>query len=372
MQIAEVEAIPIAIPLETPVSFATRTLRYRDHAVTYIRTESGHEGVGWTLGYESADLIADVVNGTLAPMIEGEDPRDVRRLYRQMTDGTVQIGRRGAVMRAISTVDIACWDVAATAAETPLHKYLGAARDAVPSYASGGYYRDEKGHSALREEVNRYTQAGHDAVKMKVGRLSVSEEIERVRAVREELGADRTLLMDANGAWDSAPEALRFCRAAADYNPYFIEEPAMPDNIDLLARINDSLDYSVATGELESTRYGFATLIRAGAADILQPDVTVVGGITEWIRVANTAAARDIPIAPHYVHNLHTPLLCTVDNATWIEYFYRDQDVVVFDEVVKNPLTPDAEGMMRPNDRPGHGIELDRDAIAQYRSLPDG
>lgn len=371
MEIVEVECVPIAIPLETPVSFATRTVKYRDHAVTFVRTDTGHEGVGWTLGYESADLIADAVTETLAPLVAGEDPRDARKLYQRMVDGTVQIGRRGAFMRAISTVDIACWDAAARAAETPLSKYLGAARDAVPAYASGGYYRDEKGHEGLRAEVRRYVDAGHDAVKMKVGRLSVPEEVERVRAVRDELGPDRTLLMDANGAWDSAPEALRFCRSAAAFDPYFVEEPAMPDSVDLLARINDGLDYSVATGELESTRYGFEALLRAGAADVLQPDVTVVGGITEWLTVANAVATRDVPIAPHYVHNLHTPLLCAADNGTWIEYFYRDQDVVVFDEVVENPLRPDGDGLIRPNDRPGHGIELDNGKLEEYRGMPE-
>jgi D-arabinonate dehydratase len=370
MEITEVESVPIAIPLETPVSFATRTVRYRDHAVTFVRTDTGHEGVGYTLGYESADLIADAVNDTLAPMVEGEDPRDTERLYRRMFDGTVQVGRRGAFLRAISTVDIGLWDVAARAAETPLHKYLGASRDSVPAYASGGYYREEKGTEGLREEIQRYVDAGHDAVKMKVGRLSTREEVERVRAVRETIGPDRTLLMDANGAWDTAPDALRDCRAFGEFDPYFVEEPAMPDNVDLLARINDGLDYSVATGELEATRYGFADLLRADAAAVLQPDVSVVGGITEWLKVANAASAVDVPIAPHYVHNVHTPLLCAIDNPTWVEYFYRDQDVVVFDEVVENPITPE-DGVVRPHDRPGLGLDIDRDKLAEYRGLPD-
>ncbi|MFB6310103.1 MAG: mandelate racemase/muconate lactonizing enzyme family protein [Salinirussus sp.] len=371
MEIVEVEAIPIAIPLETPVSFATRTIHYRDHAITYVRTADGQEGVGYSLGYESADLIADAVNNTLGPLVEGEDPRDTERLYSRMVDGSVQVGRRGAFMRAISTVDIACWDVAAKAVETPLYKYLGAAREEIPAYASGGYYRDEKGHEGLRDEVDRYVRAGHDTIKMKVGRRPASDELERVRAVRETIGPERTLLMDANGAWDSAPAALQFCQAAAEFDPYFIEEPAMPDNIDLLSRINDRIDYAVATGELESTRYGFQTLLRAGAAGILQPDATVVGGITEWLKVANMANAVDVPIAPHYNWNLHVSLLCAIDNATWVEYFYRDQDVKVFDDVVADPIAPD-NGMMRPPDRPGHGVQLDPDAIERFRGLPEG
>lgn len=370
MRITDVEAIPIAIPLETPVSFATRTVSYRDHVITYVRTADGSEGVGFSLGYESADLLADIVEGTLAPLIEGEDPRDTERLWRTMFDGTVQVGRKGAFLRAISAVDIALWDLAAKAADVPLYKYLGANSESVPAYASGGYYRDEKGYEGLREEVQRYVDAGHRIVKMKVGRCDVHEEVKRVQAVRETIGPERTLLLDANGAWTSAPEALRNCRAFAEFDPYFIEEPAMPDNIDLLARINDGLEYSVATGELESTRYGFADLLRTDAAGILQPDVTVVGGITEWLKVAHTAASFDIPITPHYNWNLHTTLLCTIENGTWVEYFYRDQDVKVFDDIVADPIRPE-NGEMQPPDRSGHGVALDRDAVEQFRGFPD-
>lgn len=369
MRITEVESIPIAIPLETPVSFATRTIEYRDHAITYVRTADGLEGVGYSLGYESADLMADAVNETLAPLIEGEDPRDTERLWRRMFDGTVQVGRRGAFLRAISSVDIALWDVAAKAADAPLYKYLGANSESVPAYASGGYYRDDKDHDGLRSEIERYVDAGHDTVKMKVGRLSVTEEVPRVRAVREVIGGERTLLLDANGAWTDAPEGLRNCRAFAEFDPYFIEEPAMPDNVDLLAAINAGIAYPVATGELESTRYGFANLLRADAAGVLQPDATVVGGITEWLKVANTAATYDVPIAPHYNWNLHTSLLCAIENGTWVEYFYRDQDVKVFDDVVANPVTP-VDGEMHPPDRPGHGVELDDGAIERFRGLP--
>ena len=370
MEIIEVESFPIAIPLKSPVSFATRTITYRDHAITYIRTADGLEGVGYSLGYESADLIADAVNNVLGPIVEGADPRDTERLWREMFDSTVQVGRRGAFLRAISTVDIALWDIVAKAAGMPLYKLLGANSESVPAYASGGYYRDDKDHEALRDEVSRYVEAGHDIVKMKVGRCSVSEEIERVRAVREELGDERTLLLDANGAWTTEQAALTNCRAFSEFHPYFIEEPAMPDNVDLLARINAGIDYSVATGELEATRYGFANLLRADAAGVLQPDATVVGGITEWIKVANTAATYDIPIAPHYNWNLHTSLLCSIENATWVEYFYRDQDVKVFDDVVAEPITPE-NGMVRPPDRPGHGVQLDTDVLDRFRGLPE-
>jgi D-arabinonate dehydratase len=249
--------------------------------LTYVRTNTGHEGVGYSLGYEGSGVISHAVERLLAPLLEGEDPRDTERLWRRMFDGNVQVGRKGVLLRAISTVDMALWDVKAKAAGEPLYKLLGGWRDAVPSYASGGYYRDEKGTEKLREEIRRYIAEGHDVVKMKVGRLSVPEEVERVAAVREELGPDRTLLMDANGAWGTKTEAVRACRAFAEHDPYFIEEPVPPDSVELMAAVNAAIDYPVAAGELEFSRYGFAQLLNAKAVDIPQPDVTVVGGSTE-------------------------------------------------------------------------------------------
>ncbi|ESP87978.1 mandelate racemase/muconate lactonizing enzyme family protein [Candidatus Halobonum tyrrellensis] len=365
MQITEVESLAASIPLEEPVSFATRTVEERDHAVAYVRTDGGIEGLGYTLGYGGSHLVADAVTDLLAPIVEGEDPRDTERLWREMFDGTVQIGRKGAVVRAIAIVDIALWDIAAKAADAPLYKYLGAYRDAVPAYASGGYYRDGKGTEALRAEMETYVERGHDAVKMKVGRLSPAAEEERVAAVRDAVGDETTLMVDANGAWRNKPEALETCRRIAAYDPYFVEEPVMPDSVSLMAEVNDALDYAVAAGELEFSRYGFAELLRAGAVDVVQPDATVCGGITEWLKVAHTAASYDVPVAPHYNWDLHAHLVAASENGTWVEYFHRDSDVKVFDDVIETPLTPE-EGVIDLPDRPGHGIELDRDALAEF------
>ena len=366
MEITAVESFPIKLPLESPVSFSNRTLAFRDHAITYVRTADGLEGVGYSLGYEGAPLIAEAVESLLKPLLLGEDPRDTERLWHEMYDGTVQIGRNGVVLRAISTVDIALWDLKGKAAGEPLHKLLGGHAERVPSYASGGYYRDEKGHEALRGEMRRYLEEGHDAVKMKVGRLSAAEEADRVAAVRDEIGDDRTLLLDANGVWSSTTEAVRNCRAFEPYDPYFIEEPVMIDRVETMAEVNDALDYPVATGELEGTRHDFARLADTGAATILQPDVTVCGGITEWLKIANHASTYDIPIAPHYNWNIHASLLGAIENGLWVEYFYRDMDVKAFDDVVADPVRPGDDGTIELPDRPGHGVSLDADALAEF------
>lgn len=366
MRITEVESFAVSIPLEEPVAFATRVVEERDHTIVYVRTEDGTEGVGYSLGYGGADVIAQAIESVLAPMIEGEDPRDTSRLWREMFDGTVQIGRKGVMLRAISCIDIALWDIKAKAADMPLYKLLGGHTDEVPAYASGGYYREDKGLEGLQEEMERYVDRGHDVVKMKVGRKSVEEEVERVRVAREAIGPNRTLLMDANGKWKNKQEAVRTCRKFAEYDPYFIEEPVMPDSLDLYREVNEALDYAVASGELEFSRYGFRDLLREDAVEIVQPDVTVVGGVTEWMRVADMAAGQDIPIAPHYNWDLHIQLLAAVENGLWIEYFYRDSDVKAFDDVLEHPIEPE-DGVIQLPDRSGHGVELKRDALEEFR-----
>ena len=366
MKITEVESFAVSIPLKEPVAFATRVVEERDHVIVYVRTEDGTEGVGYTLGYGGADVVAQAVESVLAPMVEGEDPRDTSRLWREMFDGTVQIGRKGVMVRAISCIDTALWDIKAKAAGMPLYKLLGGNADEVPAYASGGYYREGKGLDGLREEMETYVDRGHDVVKMKVGRKSLEEEVERVRVAREAIGPNRTLLMDANGKWKNKQEAVRACRQFAEYDPYFIEEPVMPDSLDLYREVNDALDYAVAGGELEFSRYGFTDLLREGAVEVVQPDVSVVGGVTEWMRVANMAACYDVPVAPHYNWDLHIQLLAAIENGLWIEYFYRDSDVKAFDDVLEHPIEPE-NGMIQLPQRSGHGVELDRDALEQYR-----
>jgi D-arabinonate dehydratase len=366
MQITDVESGAVSIPLDSPVAFATREVEARDYALVYVRTDEGVEGLGYTLGYGGSHLIADAVTDILAPMIEGEDPRDTERLWREMYDGTVQIGRKGLLVKAISILDIALWDIRAKQAGQPLYKYLGGYTDSVPAYASGGYYREGKGTEGLRTEMQRYVDRGHDIVKMKVGRIPPAEEVERIRAVRETIGPDRTLLLDANGAWSTEREAIDALRRFDEYDPYFIEEPVMPDLVPLMGTVNDAIDYAVATGELEFTRYGFRHLLEAGAVDVIQADATVVGGVTEWLNVAKTAATFDVPVAPHYNWNLHTHLVAAVENGLWMEYFHADSAPTAFDAIVEDPLSPE-DGMIRAPDRPGHGVSLDRSKVDDYR-----
>lgn len=366
MEVTNVDTFAVSIPLDEPVEFATRVVEERDHTIVYIGTDEGVEGLGYTLGYGGAEVIATAVEELLEPILMGEDPNDTERLWREMFDGTVQIGRKGVLLRAISIVDIALWDIKAKAADLPLYKLLGANAEKIPAYASGGYYRDGKGLEGLRTELQRYQEHGHDAFKIKVGGASLERDVERVRVARETIGENATLLLDANGKWDHKWAAVNACRKFGQYDPFFIEEPVMPDSIGMMSEVNATLDYPVAAGELEFSRYGFAELMDHGAVDIIQPDVTVVGGITEWMRVAHAAAMHDVPVAPHYNWDLHIQVLAAIENGLWAEFFHRDSDVKVFDDLLTAPLTPE-DGFLELPDRTGHGVELDQDALEAFR-----
>jgi L-alanine-DL-glutamate epimerase-like enolase superfamily enzyme len=171
-------------------------------------------------------------------------------------------------------------------------------------------------------------------------------------------------MVDANNAWNDLPSALETIRAIEPYGIYWVEEPALPDALELSARIARAVNIPIATGEIESTLWGFQQLVDYRAADILQPDVTVVGGITEFMRVADMAAGRNLPIAPHYFWDVHAHLAATLPNALFVEYFVHD-DVVNFDLVLKNPMEGRDGKLVLPKS-PGLGIELDEREVAQY------
>jgi D-arabinonate dehydratase len=284
-----------------------------------------------------------------------------------MFQTTLLMGRRGAVIRAMSALDIALWDIIAKAAEQPLYRLLGGYRDEVPAYASGGYYREGKGLDGLAAEMGRYLEMGFTSVKMKIGRLDPLEDAERVRVARETLGPNVRLAVDANNAWPDAKSAIRAARMLEDYDIWWLEEPVFPDNIAASAQVAAALDMPVATGEIEATRWGFRELLERRAADIVQPDATVTGGVTEWMKIAHMAAGWDIPVAPHWMANIHVHLLAAIPNGLTVEFFVLEEDVLNFERIVREPLQP-VDGMIQVPQRPGHGVELDEQALARYRT----
>lgn len=366
MKIRQVEAAAISIPLRAAVSDAVRRITHRDHLIVRIHTEDGLTGEGFTLGYDGSKAMVALVEDIFRPILEGADAFESERLWAEMYRQSIQAGRRGAALRTISAIDIALWDLRGKAANLPVMHLLGVNSTRLRCYATGGYYRDGQTPNELVREMAGYVEQGFTAIKLKVGKLSAAEDATRLRAIRHDLGAEIEILLDANGGWSDSNTAISALRRFEDHRPYWIEEPVRADNLAAMARIAEALDWPVATGELESTRWAFAELLERKAADILQPDVTVVGGVGEWLKVAHMAAAFDVPIAPHYNWDFHTQLLATIPNGLFIEYFVRGSDVKVFDEILENPIYP-VDGYIAPRTDPGFGLRLRPEKIAQYR-----
>jgi L-alanine-DL-glutamate epimerase-like enolase superfamily enzyme len=362
-RIVSVRAVALDLPLRRPVAFSTRRLTSREFVLVRIETADGIEGIGYTYG---GRLIATAVDVNLSSRLIGQPAGAIEALWRSMYQETLLLGRRGAVMRAISAVDIALWDILGKRARLPLYRLLGAGRSRVPAYFSGGYHREGETLDDIAAEAGRAVAAGYDSMKIKVGLAPLRQDLERIRMVREVLGSDRRLALDANNAWPTAADALPAIRAMEAYAPWWIEEPLSPDDVAGHARLAADLLTPVATGEIEATRWGFLALIEGKAADILQPDACVLGGVTEWIKVAHLAAAHGIAVAPHWNADIHAHLAAATPNCSVVEYFDIEEDVYNFDLVLAEHLQVDA-GRITVPDRPGVGLVLDESAVERYR-----
>jgi L-alanine-DL-glutamate epimerase-like enolase superfamily enzyme len=365
-KIVSVSVAAARVPLDKVTSFSNRTVSHRDYGLVKIVGDNGAEGIGFCyVGSRGGELLPIAVEKLLAPLLIGRDSLDVEALWEQMYQEVLLQGRVGIVMRALSIIDTALWDLNARSANLPLHKYLGAAQTgSVAAYASGGYYLDGKTPDDLAAEMAGYVSAGFKAVKMKIGRLSPREEEDRVRAVRERIGPDIALMMDANNAWRDVAEALQTVRRLEKFSPFFVEEPFSPDDIDSHSELATKTSIPVATGEIEAGRWRHKELLDKKGAAILQSDAAVCGGVTEWRRIAAMAAGYGIPMYPHWFHDLHAPLVAATSNARMVEFF-RDDQVLNFRQLLDRQLEF-RDGHLMLHTAPGLGFGFDEAKVKRF------
>ena len=361
MKINDLIAAWYRIPLAAPLTDATHGRHdHYDLVLARVTAEGGHTGLGYTYTVHAGGAaIQALIEHDLAPLLRGADGDDIAALWRSMWQRTHYVGRGGLAAFAISAVDIALWDLRGLARQEPLWRLLGAAAaEPVPAYLGGIDLL------LPLEELLRQTRAaldrGHRAVKMKVGRDSLSEDLERVAAMRDLVGPEAPLMVDANMRW-SVAEAIAAARELARFGVRWLEEPIAPDDYAGHRRVAEAGGVPLAAGENLRTVREFAHLIDAGGVAFPEPDVSNIGGVSPWLEVANLAAARGLPVTSHGVHELHVHLLAAVPNASFLEVHG-----FATERFVREPPRF-AAGAVTPPDRPGHGVELDWDALEPYR-----
>ncbi len=360
MAIEQVTVEHFNIPLPVVLSDSTHGDMTHFGLVTVrLRDSDGLEAMGYTytVGNIGGSAAASLLRDDLAPLLQGADPTRIEALWNRMWWHLHFIGRGGLASFAIAAADVALWDMAGRRAGQPLWRMLGGASDRVMAYAGGIDLQFTL--DALLAQSDDFRAQGFHAIKMKLGRDRLSEDVARVAAMREHLGDDFPLLADANMRW-RVDQAVRAAQSLQPYGLVWLEEPTIPDDIAGHVTILRDGGVPIATGENYHSVHEFQHIMAAGGVSFPEPDLATLGGITPFMKVAHMADAMNLPVTSHGVHDLHVHLLAAVPNASYLEAHGFG-----LDRFIEHPMVLE-DGMAIAPDRPGHGIAFDWDALAQH------
>ncbi|MEJ8857536.1 mandelate racemase/muconate lactonizing enzyme family protein [Variovorax robiniae] len=360
-RIAHIKLSLVFLPLATPVSDA-KVLTGRQKPLTEIAfifaeisTRDGHSGIGFGYSKRAGGPGMYAHAKELAPHLIGEDPNDISRLFTKLLWAGASMGRSGLTTQAIAPFDIALWDLKARRANLPLAKLLGAERDSVQCYnTSGGYLHTPLDQVLKNVEISR--QSGIGGIKLKVGQPDLAIDIERVAAVRKQLGNSFPLMVDANQQWDRQ-KATRACRAFEEFDLTWIEEPLDAYDFEGHAQLAERFDTAIATGEMLTSFGEHAQLIMGEGSDFIQPDAPRVGGITPFLQIMSLGAFKGRKLAPHFAMEIHLHLAAAYPIEPWLEHF--EWLGPMFNEQMHLK-----DGRMHVSDRPGLGFSLSEQALS--------
>lgn len=353
--IASVKLSKVKLPLQTAVSDAKvatgRQTPLKDVALLFaeIKSDQGLAGMGFSYALRIGGEGQYAHACELAPLILGEDPSDISRIWDKMLWAGATVGRSGISVQAMAAIDIALWDLKARRAGLPLSKLIGSFRDSVRCYNTSGGYLQAPIEEVL-EKADRSLERGIKGVKIKVGQPDSMIDLRRVERVRKHLGDAVPVMVDANQQWD-LPRALRFGRSVEPFNLEWIEEPLSAYDVEGHAALAAALETPVATGEMLSCESDIAAFIGSRALDVVQPDAPRLGGITPFLRVADLAAAANVAMAAHFVMEIHIHLAACYPTEPWVEHFEWLEPLFEERLVIR-------DGRMEVPDRPGLGYTV--------------
>ncbi len=357
------QSLPSGRSFRAPCGISTG----RVTSLVRVSTDTGITGLGSV--YSHPDLVRVVVEGQLRDILIGKDPLEVERLWDIGYGLTRWYGRKGAAVSALGGVDVALWDIRGKVSGKPIYELLRGERSRVPAYASAMTWRDDP--TTLTAEAQRHLENGFRAMKMRIGQ-NYEYDSAAVRMVREAIGPDRRLMVDANARFNLA-QAQRLAPQLSALQVFWLEEPFLPEDLDSFSTLHSQVAVPLAAGENEFGVQGFRELIGRGLVDIVQPDCSRAGGITECYRIGLLAHEHGLRVATHtwsdavaLVANLH--LVASLPNGLMVEIDQTGNELI--NNLLAEPLRL-VDGNVLVPEGPGLGIELNADAVERY-TVPRG
>jgi L-alanine-DL-glutamate epimerase-like enolase superfamily enzyme len=358
MKIQDIQTTLLSVPLNPPIADSTHVLNHIQWIAVDVLTDTGLHGNSLMLTFDyGPELLCRIVDGELKRLLLGKDPQDISGIWQMCHAHCEYIGQAGVAMWGIAAIDIALWDLLGKRLGVPVCQLFGSNRAQVPVYGSGGwlsYSLDE-----LLAEVTGYVQRGFTMVKMKVGRSDVRQDVARVRAVREAIGDNIGLMVDANQAW-TPQQAVSFATQVQELNLLWFEEPIAKDDLSGYCYLAANTRIPIATGEREYSLDAFREFLTRDGASILQPDALRIGGLSQSIKVAHLAEAYHRSVAPHFYKEIDVHILAVINNGLYLEYFPW------LDNLLLHPLEI-VNGMASVPTRPGMSLEFKPEAIKEFQ-----
>ena len=323
IKITGVETDVLKQPPGTPIYDAIHRLSVDSGSVVLrLRTDAGITGwasVSFGMIAGGPRVVETILQQEVKPVLLGQDPAFPRRIRAELWKALEYNGVGGVVQFAIAAVDIAVWDILGKSAGLPVYKMLGAYRDRMPVYSMcGWYYDNDEDLSRYKRSLTQAMEQGYHAVKIKVGRGPVEEDVRRIKLALDVVGKGRRVMVDANQVFNRN-DALRRGRVYQEMGCFWYEEPLPPQEMDGYAELARELDIRIATGENLATKYAFADLIARRGADVVQPDNRRAGGVTEWMEIAAIADGYGLELASHGGSATNLNMLLAMPNAIYME-----------------------------------------------------